>query len=290
MEKDNEKDLEKKVLEQECQDKEEEKKENEAKNAKASKMNKHILIGVAVLAVVGLMLFFDNEPKADVQAAVANSPVSQKKKTKSAREFEVKFLDSLDISKHVKKPRRHMAGMGAPQNTAPQVSNRLGAAYRLGMAFASLDSENETQRERLIDMVVPTVERRQGSDSLEQYFYDCVGGVENGGERGIAAIMMSGYYFGSLCTVLEYVNEESNLPDERTLAKGIKKMENLKEYLNESLKAEKEVKTTMAIQRLEAAADSVISSYYNCQSDYGEAGGKYDPLLATIKGIDDILK
>jgi hypothetical protein len=125
---------------------------------------------------------------------------------------------------------------------------------------------------------------------VEHFFFDCVAQAENDEERGIAAIMMSGYYFGSLCTVLEYIDNETQLPDEKVLASGIKKMDNLKEYLNEALTAEKEVKTTMAIQRLEAAADSVKNAYFKCQADYDENGPKYDQLLSVVRAVEDVVK
>ena len=90
--------------------------------------------------------------------------------------------------------------------------------------------------------------------------------------------------------LLEYVDSETQLPDEKTLATGIKKMDNLKEYLNNALMAEPEVKATMAIQRLEAAADSVKNTYFNCQSDYDENGPKYEKLITVIKSVEDVVK
>ena len=274
---------------------------------------KHVKIALAVLAVAVLLFVFwaimeknaakSQQQSAEMAMASANNARGHHKHGKHAREYEVKFLDSLDVNK-VRMVRaggnngdgnRHWAGNGAPNPNAgnpPEpsaVNNRMGAAYRLGMAFASVDDDAAAQRERLLGMVVPSVERNN-ADSLEQFFYDCVSRAESDGENGIAALMMSGYYFGSLSTVLEYVDEETQLPDEKTLAAGIKKMDNLREYLNNAITAEKEVKIAMTIQRLEVAADSVQATYYNCQADYGENGPKYDKLLSSIKTVEDVFK
>ena len=273
---------------------------NDKEAAKKHSRRKKIIIAASILAVLGLMFFFirtgDNAD--NLQTSLGRSG-RRHHRQKTAREYEVKFIDSLDVKNvrvHSAGGNRHWAGGGAPNpnaeasNEHPAVSGRLNAAYRLGMAFASLSDDAEAQRERLLGMVVPSIGKKADTTSVEHFFYDCVAQAENDDERGLAALMMSGYYFGSLCTVLEYIDSETQLPDEKTLAAGIRKMDNLKEYLNEALTAEKEVKTTMAIQRLEAAADSVKNAYYNCQADYDEEGNKYDALLSTIKGIEDVLK
>jgi|GEM_PF-5875915 len=274
---------------------------NDKEAAKKLSRKKKIIIAASILAVLGLLfLLVETSDNADSLQTSLNRNSRRHHKYKPAREYEVKFIDSLDVRNvRIQKAggNRHWAGGGAPSPIAdsaagehPAVSGRLSAAYRLGMAFASLSDDAEAQRERLLGMVVPSIGKRADTTSVEHFFYDCVAQAENDDERGLAALMMSGYYFGSLCTVLEYIDIETKLPDEKTLAAGIKKMDNLKEYLNEALTAEKEVKTTMAIQRLEAAADSVKNAYYKCQADYDEDGNKYDALLSTIRGIEDVLK
>ncbi|MCR5454353.1 MAG: hypothetical protein K6F33_05145 [Bacteroidales bacterium] len=276
-----------------------ENKDNDKDEVKVRIKKKYLVIGGIVLAMVLLVWIISSNSDSianDVQRS-ANSGRNRHKHGKHARDYEVQFLDSMD--KSMVRPigaasnHKHWAG-GAATHVgeapgAPAVSNRLNAAYRLGMAFASIDGDAASHRERLIGMVVPTVDR-SNADSLEQFFYDCVSKAEAEGENGIAALIMSGYYFGSLNTVLRCVDEDTQLPDEKTLAAGIKKMGNLKEYLNNALTAEKEVKTTMAIQRLEAAADSVETTYFNCQADYGENGPKYEKLSAAIQTIEDVFK
>ena len=277
----------------------EEKDDKEAKKkAKLKKKRTVILIVVGVLVLTSLyMLGASKDSPEEMKASVAGNNGGRHRRNRTAREYEVKFLDSLDVKKvhplGVGGNRQHWAGgAGHAPGDKPDlaISGRLNAAYRLGMAFASMDDDAVAQRERLVGMVVPSVDRSQSNDSLEKFFYDCVGQAESDNERGIAAIMMSGYYFGSLCTVLEFVDNDSKLPDEKILASGIKKMDNLKEYLNAALTAEREVKTTMAIQRLEVAADSVEATYYNCQAEYGENGPKYDKLLSVIKSIDGVFR
>ena len=271
--------------------------EDKKKNKKWSK-KKIALTVVAVLVAVTALWIFARKGAADELQASAFKTGRKHKPQKTAREYEVKFLDSLDVNKV--RPlgggdQKHWAGAPTPNGDRQKpdhhaVSGRLNAAYRLGMAFASMSDDAESQREKLLGVVVPSIDKKTDTTSVEQYFYDCVAQAENDNERGIAALMMSGYYFGSLSTVLEYVDSETQLPDEKTLATGIKKMDNLKEYLNEALTAEPEVKTTMAIQRLEAAADSVKNTYFNCQSDYDENGPKYEKLIAVIKSVEDVVK
>lgn len=257
------------------------------------------LIIVACVAVIAALLwFFKGSDTADNLQASLGKSGRKHYKPKSAREYEVKFLDSLDVNKV--RPlgggnHKHWAGApahpeGGNKGDHSSISGRMNAAYRLGMAFASMADDAESVREKLLGMVVPSIGKKSDTTSVEHFFFDCVAQAENDEERGIAAIMMSGYYFGSLCTVLEYIDNETQLPDEKVLASGIKKMDNLKEYLNEALTAEKEVKTTMAIQRLEAAADSVKNAYFKCQADYDENGPKYDQLLSVVRAVEDVVK
>lgn len=267
---------------------------------KVHKKKKYLIIGLVIVAVVlsGVCLYSlgSDDADADMQAAARQSR-RHHKQNKNAREFEVQLIDSIDASKvrslDAGNSHKHWAGntvSHAGKNLeSPAVSNRLNAAYCLGMSFASDGEEAEALRNRLVGMVVPTVEQNN-VDSLKKFFFDCVSCARSDGENGIAAIIMAGYYFGSLNNVLQYVDDATQLPDEKSLAAGIKRMNNLKDYLNDALTAEKEVKTTMAIQRLEAAADSVEHAYYNCQTDYDENGPKYEKLTAAIKNIEDVFK
>lgn len=218
-------------------------------------------------------------------------------KPKAFTDYNIRFWDSLDIKKFPAPSKKIMIGASASLQDAAfghnnhKLRGRNHAAFRLGMAFSSDDEAISQQRVKLVNIVVPSVL----PDSVaviegnpEMLFMRCVSTTEQEGEVGVSALMTSGYYFGALCSVIERVNSDTKLPDETTLAKGVSKLGDLKEYLNTIIKSEKEVRTTMLLQRIEERADSITTVYRNCSMRSSDNDNKYGELLSLIKDTDSI--
>lgn len=218
-------------------------------------------------------------------------------KPKAFSDYNIKFWDSLDSKKFPAPSKKIMIGASASLQDAAfghdnhKVRGRNHAAYKLGFAFSSDDEAIAHQRVKFVNIVVPSVLPDSVSTiegNPEIVFMKCVSTAEQEGEVGISALMTTGYYFGALYSVIGRVNYDTKLPDEKTLANGITKLGELKEYLNSVIKAEKEVKTTMLLQRIEERADSITNVYRNCTMKSSDDDDKYGDLLSLIKDTDRI--
>jgi len=212
-------------------------------------------------------------------------------------EYGLRFWDSLDLKAF---PDPHLnidstahgprfATASLRKGSQPmQARSRMHAAYRLGIAFASNDPEQVQQRLMLVRMTTPSVVSDDTaavvSVEVDSLFSQCVARADSDNEHGMAAVMVSGYYFGNLSKVLRNVNPDTQLPDEKTVSMAISRIENLKKYLNQALTSEKDVNTTMLLQDIQARADSITKDYGNLPF---ASQDKFKELSADISNVDE---
>ncbi|MBR4266265.1 MAG: hypothetical protein IKQ46_09445 [Bacteroidales bacterium] len=205
--------------------------------------------------------------------------------------YQFAFWDSADTKAyHDKKEEHHpkiMMSTIAPDHNFSSV-NKHQLAFKLGEYFASSDFEKANHRMNMVKSLLPEVaatdSTANSTNKPEKYFFKCVTSAEKNNQYGTAALMVSGYYFGKLSETLANVNS-SNLPDEKTLALGIEKLDSLKSYCNEILLGESDINITAPLQKITASADSVKNIYMECISQ--STDDKYARLVECIHEVEN---
>ncbi len=200
----------------------------------------------------------------------------------------IKFWDDMDFDTY---PTPTMSGkkfVSALNPNASVANGRMHAAYRLGCAMAADDNLSLSQREKLVKLTVPQVMADDSTlladQNPEKLFARCMREAREEGERGMAALMMSGYYMGHMKLALESLNPDTKLPDDRVIAKSIANLDNLKAFLNNALSSEKELSVAAVIQKIVLHTDKLKATYNNANAEPSE---KYSELLAQVRDIDE---
>ncbi|MCQ2249518.1 MAG: hypothetical protein MJZ66_00265 [Bacteroidales bacterium] len=238
---------------------------------------------------------------AAVRETMASAPSEAKSQPTPLDEYDLNFWDSLDNrafpDPHLradtsgslyKRGSKYATASRPNPSRHPQARSRMHAAYRLGIAFASNDPEQVQQRLRLVRMTTPSVVSADtasivGAD-VDSLFLQCVARADGDNEHGMAAVMVSGYYFGNLSKILQNVNPDTQLPDEKTVESAISRIENLKKYINQALTSERDVNATMLLQDIQARADSITKVYGNLTF---ASQDKFQQLIGDINNVDN---
>ncbi len=232
-----------------------------------------------------------------VKETMAASAPETKPASTPIEDFDLRFWDSLDNKvfpdPHLEvdsamRPHRYATSAHAANPRHQQhARSRMHAAYRLGIAFASSDPDQVAQRLRLVRMTIPSVVSDDTASvtapDVDSLFRICVQRADADNEHGMAAVMVSGYYFGNLCKILQNVNPDTQLPDEKTVESAISRIDNLKKYLNLALTSEKDVNTTMLLQDIQARADSITKAYGKLPFASEQ---KFKQLIGDIGDVD----
>ncbi len=199
----------------------------------------------------------------------------------------IKFWDDMDFDTY---PTPTMSGKKFVKGLNPNASvanGRMHAAYRLGCAMAADDNISVSQREKLVRLTVPQVMAEDSAllaaQNPEKVFARCIHQAREEGERGMAALMMSGYYMGHMRLALECLNPDTHLPDDRVIAKAIANLDKLKAFLNKALSSEKELAVAAVIQKIVLHTDKLKNTYNNANA---EPSDKYSELLGQVRDID----
>ncbi|MCQ2251830.1 MAG: hypothetical protein MJZ61_00115 [Bacteroidales bacterium] len=218
------------------------------------------------------------------------------------RDYELVYWDSVDTKKY-KKPENPPSTMAtaapqlgvqaAAQQTESPASSNLHNAYKLGLAFSSNDNQYVDDRVSLVSSVVPSVLEDSDSASVqksnpERFFSNCLSEVEESGQFGEAAVMVAGFYFGHLANAIERIDPSTQLPQMEVIAQGVKNMDALNRYFNESLRAVEDVNTSIVIQAIQERA-SQIDEFFN-NAPESESEGKYDQMLDKIRDIESVFE
>ena len=195
-------------------------------------------------------------------------PPKKKHGSRAFDKYDISFWDSVKTRESKPSMPRMSALPPSERKKDFNVMKKSELVYKFGASFVD-DSlqRKESLRQDLTKRLFPLgLPFETDSLSLETEFLKIITEAENKNQDGLAAIMVSGYFFEQLLQL----SEIEDIPENNILALGVSKLDSLKSYCNSALLSEPDINMTLPIQRITMYIDTVKNAYKESLASTGD--------------------